>query len=182
MALLNAAEPALFAEFEFHYAQMGEKSFDHTKKYLFNPLRRKYHAPEDPKVEKIIIENPLAEQTITEAISEQTEFAASPKVGFKPRFKAPGTIPVTTESTPVPSEEKIEPMAVAPAPKVGFKPRFNAAAMLKPAEEKPIVPEEKVEPTAIQAPVPKVGFKPRFKVATTPKQDIQTDADEKPEE
>ncbi len=31
LVALKAAEPGLFAEFEKHFTQMGEKSFDHTK-------------------------------------------------------------------------------------------------------------------------------------------------------
>ena len=34
LVALQKAEPSLFAEFETHFVQMGEKSFDHTKKYL----------------------------------------------------------------------------------------------------------------------------------------------------
>jgi len=82
LAQLKAAEPVLFAEFEIHYAQMGEKSFDHTKKYWFNNLRRLYHTPEEIKVEKVKIENPLAEQTITESITERIEAPPALKVGY----------------------------------------------------------------------------------------------------
>lgn len=32
----------LFQEFESHFEQMGAKSFDHTKKYLFNKLRKQF--------------------------------------------------------------------------------------------------------------------------------------------
>ena len=39
---LRNAEPGLFVEFSKHYPLMGEKSFDHTKKYWFNKLRRTY--------------------------------------------------------------------------------------------------------------------------------------------
>src|SRR5476651_1263559 len=85
--LLQAGEPALFAEFKNHYEQMGEKSFDHTKKYWFNQLRLKYPAPPEVKVEKIHIENQLAEQTINEALSEASVPVAA-TTGFKPRFKA----------------------------------------------------------------------------------------------
>ena len=39
---LKKAEPILYADFQSHYEQMGEKSFDYTKKYWFNKLRRTY--------------------------------------------------------------------------------------------------------------------------------------------
>jgi hypothetical protein len=48
---LHKAEPALYEEFKLHYAEMGPKSFDHTKKYWFNNLRKLYHLKEEPKTE-----------------------------------------------------------------------------------------------------------------------------------
>ena len=42
---LEQGEPALFSEFKTHFEQMGEKSFDHTKKYWFNKLRLRFPAP-----------------------------------------------------------------------------------------------------------------------------------------
>ncbi|MEO6852012.1 MAG: hypothetical protein ABI203_05375, partial [Mucilaginibacter sp.] len=84
-------EPALFSEFKVHFEQMGEKSFDHTKKYWFNKLRLRFPAPPEVKVEKVVIENPLAEQTITESLIESS--APTPTVGFKPKFKAGLTKP-----------------------------------------------------------------------------------------
>src|ERR1700760_4886553 len=97
LAALGKAEPTLFAEFKTHFEQMGEKSFDHTKKYWFNKLRLTYQLAPEPKVEKVVIENRLAEQTITETLEERT--APSAKVGFTPRFK-PGMGKPT--ETPVP--------------------------------------------------------------------------------
>src|SRR6201995_6089269 len=85
LAALGKAEPGLLAEFRSHFEQMGEKSFDHTKKYWFNKLRLQYHLVPEIKTEKVHIANPLAEQTITETLEEG---APAPNVGFKPRFKA----------------------------------------------------------------------------------------------
>ncbi|OCX51392.1 hypothetical protein BEL04_15295 [Mucilaginibacter sp. PPCGB 2223] len=161
---LKAAEPALFAEFESHYAQMGEKSFDHTKKYWFNNLRRLYHTPEEPKVEKVKIENPLAEQTIIDSVTEKPEAAPAPKVGFTPRFKSGATRPATEQ--PVTEESKNQTPAVAgtsttdlptearneesPKPKVGFTPRFKAG-VTKPASVAETEPkaEESVRPAVV---------------------------------
>lgn len=55
---LKQAEPALFEEFKNHYEQMGEKSFDHTKKYWFNKLRRGFPIP--------IEQNPLHTRSDTQ--------------------------------------------------------------------------------------------------------------------
>ena len=142
LAALGKAEPALLSEFKTHFEQMGEKSFDHTKKYWFNKLRLIYHLAPEPKVEKVVIENRLAEQTITEALSETTPPPAN--AGFKPRFKPgmakPVEAPVTEAGKP---EESTEPTAPPPA-NVGFKPRFKAG-VTKPAESEQ-KEEPKVEP------------------------------------
>jgi len=180
LPLLQAAEPALFAEFEQHYNQMGEKSFDHTKKYWFNPLRRKYHTPpEEPKIEKVVIENQLAEQTITESLSEQPA-AAAPKLGFKPKFSA-----ATKSATPVENVLEVKPESEvtpdAPTPKLGFKPKFKSAAPT-PTESAPVPVEGKSE-LAPDVSTPKLGFKPKFKSATaspTPVEDKSAAVEEQP--
>jgi hypothetical protein len=165
LAALGKAEPALLSEFKTHFEQMGEKSFDHTKKYWFNKLRLIYHLAPEPKVEKVVIENRLAEQTITEALSETTPPPAN--AGFKPRFKPemakPAETPVTEAEKPAESVETPAPST----PSVGFKPRFKAG-LTRPAEtsipetEKPAVSEDlKTPPTA------PIGFNPRFKAGIT---------------
>ena len=52
LAALEKAVPALFSEFKDHFERMGEKSFDHTKKYWFNKLRRQYQLAPEIKTEK----------------------------------------------------------------------------------------------------------------------------------
>ncbi|HEY9002247.1 MAG TPA: hypothetical protein VIM89_12900 [Mucilaginibacter sp.] len=169
LVALEQGEPGLFSEFKIHFEQMGEKSFDHTKKYWFNKLRLRFPAPPEPKVEKIVIENTLAEQTVTETLTEKPAQPA-PKVGFTPRFKAGATKPAETTpaSEPKPEVEKSE-EAEKPAAPVGFKPRFKAG-VTKPAEPventestpEPEKPAESEKPAS--APV---GFKPRFKAGVT---------------
>ena len=123
LAALEKAEPALFSEFKAHYEQMGEKSFDHTKKYWFNNLRRKFLLPPEIKTEKPRIENPLAEQTVTDSLTE-TPAAPSPKLGFVSKFKAasmpkPSNADEKKESPKISQED--EKATVKPA----YKPRFN---------------------------------------------------------
>ena len=169
LVALEQGEPALFSEFKVHFEKMGEKSFDHTKKYWFNKLRLRFPAPPEPKVEKLVMENPLAEQTVNETLSEKPAQPA-PKVGFTPRFKAGATKPAETTSTPEPKleaekPEESEKPASAPA---GFKPRFKAG-VTKPVEpintEPSPEPEKPVESEKPSAPA--VGFKPRFKAGVT---------------
>jgi len=171
LAALQAGEPGLFSEFKKHFYEMGEKSFDHTKKYWFNNLRKIYHLAPELKPEKVHIENQLAEQTIAESILE--EKMPAPSVGFKPRFKA-GMASKSAE-TAIPTEAPTKPVAEVPtteaAPKpAGFKPRFNMK-MATPKADETSQPEEKTEEapsapevtpaTETTAPKP-AGFKPRF--------------------
>src|ERR1700712_4923969 len=81
LVAFEEGEQALFSEFKIHFEQMGEKSFDHTKKYWFNKLRLRFPAPVEVKSEKFAIDNPLAEQTITESLIESS--TPSPNIGFK---------------------------------------------------------------------------------------------------
>ncbi|MBW4891250.1 hypothetical protein KXQ82_16100 [Mucilaginibacter sp. HMF5004] len=170
LAQLSVAEPVLFAEFEAHYAVMGEKSFDHTKKYLFNSLRRIYHTAEEVKAEKIIIENRLAEQTVIDSVTNEVAEEHAPKVGFKPRFKT--NVPVAAEILATPAEEvkQTEAADTDATPKLGFKPKFRTASQPKVVDEA-TVPAKEVKPAEeTPAPVtPKLGFKPKFKAAAPTK-------------
>jgi hypothetical protein len=148
-------EPALLSEFKIHFEQMGEKSFDHTKKYWFNKLRLRFPAPQEVKTEKVAIANPLAEQTITESLIESS--SPSPNVGFRPKFKTGVTKPVE----PAPEQkENTEPSS--PPPNIGFKPKFKAG-ITKPAEPAP----EQKENTEPAVPPPNIGFKPKFRAGDT---------------
>lgn len=188
LVALQTAQPGLFSEFKEHYEAMGEKSFDHTKKYWFNKLRLQYHLVPEVKEDKVVIENRLAEQTIVESLTEP----AATNVGFKPRFKAGATTAKPTETEPEPVVKAEEPKETAAssdtetsaAPKpAGFKPRFNAKAMA-PKVEEPVAedkPATEVPAETTAAPKP-TGFKPRFNAAKmTAKKDEPVD-EEKPVE
>ncbi|MFS8617862.1 MAG: hypothetical protein FWJ85_13650 [Solitalea sp.] len=128
---LASERPALFEEFKAHYEAMGEKSFDHTKKYWFNKLRRSYPLP--------VQETPVTETRKSTAAAvakpartgSETAPVASKPTGFKPRFKAGKTV-----AKPQPAEEAEEEAATAnPAAATkpvsrptGFKPRFKAGS------------------------------------------------------
>src|SRR6201995_2400096 len=99
LAALEQGEPYLFSEFKNHFVQMGEKSFDHTKKYWFNKLRLQYPLAVEEKTEKPKIENQLAEQTITESLIEEG-VAPAPKLGFVPKFKAASAPKSAAEEQP----------------------------------------------------------------------------------
>lgn len=162
---LQQGEQSLYSEFKAHYEQMGEKSFDHTKKYWFNKLRRRFPAPPEIKAEKVRIENPLAEQTITESLTEPV--APAPKLGFAPKFRAAGVTRPTEEKQEHKPEETsapIEPTAGKPA----FKPRFNPGMVKPKPTEDSVTPDEKPEvkeestTTTPEGEAAKSAYKPRF--------------------
>ena len=166
---LQRGVPALFSEFKDHFEQMGEKSFDHTKKYWFNKLRLEYPAAIEAKPEKVKIDNPLAEQTITESLIEGA--APAPKLGFTPKFRS-ASVPKPAE----PAEEaKTGEQPEVPAPKLGFTPKFRSASVPKPAAEPAEQPLEESKPAEQPeaTPAPKLGFKPKFKAANLPKPDAE---------
>jgi hypothetical protein len=149
---LQKAEPALFAEFKKDFEPMGEKSFDHSKKFWFNKLRRTYHLKEEPKPAKTEIE-------ITE-IASQAEPLDSPtieqKPAYTPRFKsavAPSqkTLSKNEDST---TEEKIKP---------AYTPRFKPPSTVTEPTEVPVINPETAENK------PKPAYTPRFKMQTAVK-------------
>jgi len=176
---LQKGDAALFSEFKTHFEQMGEKSFDHTKKYWFNKLRHVYLLPAEIKTEKVKIDNPLAEQTITESLIESA--TPAPKSGFSPKFRtgiakpvAPTEDAVKTEDKPTANKNDTVEPAITTAPKPGFTPRFKAG-ITKPAippdavkaEDEPA--ENKIDTVGEQtiAPTTQPGFTPRFKAGIT---------------
>ncbi len=184
---LQQSEPGLFSEFKEHYEQMGEKSFDHTKKFWFNKLRHQFPLPPEVKAERLRPENQIAEQTVSDMltvppVADQIQEGHKPG-GFKPRFKSPTATPAgdaskadETSATETPSTNDTKPAEV-PTAKVGFKPRFKPGVTTsKPveptaagtAEAGPSEPTKEADaPQEQAAPVANVGFKPRFKAGVT---------------
>jgi hypothetical protein len=191
---LQIGRPDLYQEFDRDYALMGEKSFDHSKKFWFNRLRKDYLLQEIEISESKKTDS-QADVTKKEATvvhdSASTDKQETPvKVkGFTPRFKASGlpkkaeetkeqedkATASQPESTSDAQAEKAEP---ATKPK-GFTPRFKAGNLPKKVLEEKLEkdspsssqPEatsdaqtEKAEPAA----KPK-GFTPRFKASNLPK-------------
>lgn len=182
---LKAKEQVFFSEFESHFLQMGEKSFDHSKKFWFNKLRRAYHLKEEPKPvneEAKIVETPASAQDNpgTEAINREKpayvpRFKAAaaekadqsaqivesgPAPAYVPRFKAAIKMPENVEDTGLnkepESEEKVKPI---------YKPRFKA--QIQAPEEKQ--PEITKEPVPVSNEQVKPAYKPRFKPGLTRK-------------
>ncbi len=86
---LKSGDQSLYNEFVHHYAEMGPKSFDHSKKFWFNKLRKLYLlVPEVVSKEKVA--TPALKQTsdLVDELVESSTATASKPAGFKPRFKA----------------------------------------------------------------------------------------------
>ena len=174
--LLKSAQPALFEEFVADYALMGEKSFDYTKKYWFNQLRRKYHTPEEVKAEK-----PKPEIAVEAAkpLVEETAATTEVKKGYQPKFKAAvkpvaglelPSVPVKEAEASIPDVK--DSADETTAPKLGFKPKFKAG--VTPKQDTEAVPRVAQEAKTADDTPPKLGFKPKFKVGVTRKQDGDT--------
>lgn len=150
---------------------MGEKSFDHSKKFLFNKLRRTYHLKEEPK--PAVVSQPVE---INE-IASQAETLLSPTIEatvYTPRFRAGGT------TSPTPGKEVTDPEKTA---KPAFTPRFKATP---PKSQEKIIESEDSQTSDLRLQTsdpnplekPKPAYVPRFKApATKPAEEIK---EEKP--
>lgn len=171
---LQDADQDFFDEFKSHFNQMGEKSFDHSKKFWFNKLRRANPLAEQVKILAVaeVLEAPQAEvlesssfethkALVTEAMVPQAE-ALEAKPTFKPRFKAN----ISASKTEVKNNQVEETTKPAPeTAKPAYKPRFKAPA--KPADEL----QDKESEIAPQKEVadPKPAYRPRFKAGIVKK-------------
>ena len=196
LALLQRAKPALYEEFRQHYAQMGEKSFDHSKKYWFNRLRKDFllQTAEMPVPKAVAAPSAAVKPTPDLDMPSENPSAGTPPpeetpktarpTGFKPRFKAGTTAaskpteaqspaevpePTDTEKTPAASDEK----PIAPTTKpIGFKPRFKAGvtppAKTVSGDETPAADTQPDTQTDnTESNTKPLGFKPRFKAGVT---------------
>ena len=166
LTALKKADETLFLEFQEHYLLMGEKSFDHSKKFWFNQLRRIHPLAE------VAVVAPQKESDVVlptdNNVEQKTKTATAEKpAGFKPRFKAA----VKPAAAPENKTEENTDQAPAVAKPSGFKPRFKAGATKTTSAEqetKPTSnPSESAEETSTEPVSKPAGFKPRFKAGVT---------------
>lgn len=188
IAQFKIAEPALFAEFGKHYPLMGEKSFDHTKKYWFNNLRRAYPLQQKPKPHAVQAEaiSQMAIQGIAVAAAQNLNEAIE-----RPKFKEDNLPDLVEENVPeqdvsLAEIEKtiIEDKPEFDIPKPAFKPRFNAKNIKKPEvavepENKNLEPSTEPKPATENTqpatePTTKPAFKPRFNMQNIKKEPVKT--------
>jgi len=160
---LKAADGPLFEEFKAHYSAMGEKSFDHSKKFWFNKLRKSFHLIE----EETQVAKPAVKQAATNTLSDTSSAEATKPAGFKPRFKTAITPTVDEAKTTSKEEAPDSAKTGTDSAPTGFKPRFKAGVTKAPDEAASIpTSEETTDEAATSAPKP-TGFKPRFKAGIT---------------
>lgn len=168
LALLGKERPQLLKEFQKHFEAMGEKSFDHTKKYWFNKLRKSYPLKEEPV--KPATPAVLPSKTVGEKASEGeapsrgTEPSGSgapkPALGFKPRFKAGITRNVNQTS----GEKTADKTGVSASSANNTGTQGNASAPPMESKENTAEKEEKEQKKS------PASYKPRFRPGITPKQ------------
>ncbi len=157
----RSAEPVLFSEFESHYSQMGPKSFDHSKKFLFNKLRRAYHLQEEPK--PVLTKEPIE----VNEIASQAEPLLSPTVTatvYTPRFRVGGKQEAESGKLKAESEKLKGESGTQEAedkPKPAYVPRFKPQPLKSPEAS----PEGETKDAQIEQAKP--AFKPRFKPGIT---------------
>ncbi len=160
---LKAADEPLFEEFKAHYSAMGEKSFDHSKKFWFNKLRKSFHLAE----EETVIAKPVEKQVTPDSSSETSSIPTAKPAGFKPRFKAPSA--AVKDEAQATSKQEIADSAESTPDSIptGFKPRFKAGVTKAPdAAASTPASEETTDEATTATPKP-TGFKPRFKAGVT---------------
>ncbi|MGY5252743.1 hypothetical protein [Sphingobacterium spiritivorum] len=158
LSALQHSNSALYDEFKKHYMLMGEKSFDHTKKFWFNRLRKDYKLAEQE------ISPAVVKKTETQVASSASAGIASKPAGFRPKFKS--AAPPVADNNPTAESTSAE-----ARPATGFTPRFKSNSTPADAEQKE---SSAPQPAPSNAPA---GFKPRFKPGVT---NSKTDPEESP--
>ncbi len=166
---LQAADEPLYEEFRMHYAVMGEKSFDHSKKFWFNKLRLRFRLEEEAAPV-----GPIANKTDKAVPAPQTEALTAKPSGFKPRFKA--IVPADKPSSEVATTAAVqsdETTTTENSKPTGFKPRFKAGATKSesvPSEPASPATDDNTAETSKPA-----GFKPRFKAGVTKSESVPSE-------
>lgn len=174
---LREAESGLYSEFKSHFEQMGEKSFDHTKKFWFNKLRRLYHL-DQPERAVTQVDTRIASQA--EPLNSPSIEQSPAEKPATPRATAPGFKPRNIAAKPgedKPEQKEATESSAPPVKKGGFKPRNvkplaseNAADANTP-ESRPGEVESAdapAQPGAGANELPKPGLKPKFKPRNIP--------------
>ncbi|MCW8312495.1 hypothetical protein K7A41_14780 [Sphingobacterium sp. InxBP1] len=164
---LQAADEPLYEEFRMHYAVMGEKSFDHSKKFWFNKLRLRFHLEEEAAPV-----GPIANKADKAVPDPQTEALTAKPSGFKPRFKAAVSTDKSSSEAAATAAVQSDETTTENSKPTGFKPLFKAGATKSESvSSEPISPA--TDDTTAETSKP-TGFKPRFKAGVTKTENTDT--------
>jgi hypothetical protein len=195
---LQDADQDFFDEFKSHFIEMGEKSFDHSKKFWFNKLRRAYPLAEVVKIavapQAEALESPVAEALeassfethkapVAEAMVTQAEALESPvaevletKPTFKPQVAEAleAKANINTSNTEIKNnqvEETETPNSEPTKPTDTAKPAYKPRfkAPPKPADELEVKESGIAPPKEIVDPKP--AYRPRFKAGGVKKEE-----------
>lgn len=168
---LQNADQDFFNEFKSHFNQMGEKSFDHSKKFWFNKLRRANPLAEVEKQAEALVKQIETSGKQTEALEVSSDKHKSPSVTLEKSTEVQEKQAVATgkqtEALEVKSDNHKSPSPSTETAKPAFKPRFKATP--KPLEES----QDSKGETAPQQEIvePKSAYKPRFRAGVVKKGD-----------
>lgn len=180
---LAKADHGLYTEFKSHFVLMGEKSFDHSKKFWFNRLRRLYHLQQPAKEATTQVETQIASQA--EPLSSPTieQAPASAPAAFKPRFKAtnvpakpeaPGEVADKRDEVPseaIPAQAKRPPFKPKNVKPISGAPSEDAQTV----ESRPGQTEVSDTPVTSPAAAEKPAYKPKFNIRNIPKKPAGTE-------
>ncbi len=164
---LKKADPELYQEFASHYELMGEKSFDHSKKFWFNKLRKNF------LLEEVVVNaSPQTPMQDTARTPLKVEGTSSKPAGFRPKIKI-ALNNTTSEANAKGENEASGELETKSTYQAKHKPQ--SATEIAPSAEKPEATRHEEVTTA-----PPSGFKPRFKAANLPKKIEQENLDDTP--
>ncbi len=187
---LQDADQDFFDEFKSHFIEMGEKSFDHSKKFWFNKLRRanplaevvkiavapqaealeasSFETHKAPVAEAMVpqaeaLESPVAEAMVPQAEALESPVAEALEAKAKPAFKPRFKANINTEIKNNQVEETETPNSEPTKPTNTAKPAFKPRfkAPAKPADELDVKESGIAPPNEIVDPKP--AYRPRFK-------------------
>ncbi|WP_128770363.1 hypothetical protein [Arcticibacter tournemirensis] len=187
---LAKADHGLYTEFKSHFVLMGEKSFDHSKKFWFNKLRRLYHLQQPVKAAVTQIETQIASQAepLSSPTIEQAPASPTPvrPPAFKPRFKAANAPAQPQASGEIADkQDEVNTGAIpAPAKRPPFKPKNVKPISGEPSgdaqtvESRPgqtEVSDTPVRDISTEASAQKPAYKPKFNIRNIPKKPAGTE-------
>src|SRR5690606_1186446 len=154
---MKNAKPDLYSEFERDYTEMGEKSFDHSKKFWFNKLRHQF------LLEEVDGGRAQTQSAANENLNKGNKVAAKP-TGFRP--KNTGAVAAKHHHVGDSGDTASPSLEESSSKPSGFTPRFKGKT--NPAEKPSSADQVSEQPSGSSAASKPSGFTPRFKGKANP--------------